>query len=72
MDKFNKVKFLQAQGLMQQSYDYEKLEFQPSLYLKLNSYLTLFIKTTFPLKIFLSTFWERQSIVQLFIGSIYK
>ena len=72
MKKFSKVRYLEGVGLLNRKFDHETLEFQPSLYLSFNSYFALFIRVTWPLKLFVSLFWPREHIFQLIIGNIYK
>ena len=72
MKQFSKVNFLQANGLMQRRYNFETGQFEFSSLLLLNSYITLIVKITLPLKLLVSLFWERQDIAQLYIGNVYK
>lgn len=68
MRKFSKVAFLVSNGLMQRRYNYETNQFEFSGYLLVYSYITLLIQVTFPLKLFVSLFWDRQHVYQLYIG----
>lgn len=68
MRKFSKVAFLQTNGLMHRRYNYETHQFDFSAYLLVNSYVTLLVKVSFPLKLFVSMFWERKDVAQLWIG----
>lgn len=68
MKKFSKIAFLQTNGLMSRKFNYETGQFEFSGYLLVYSYLTLFIKVSFPLKLYVSLFWERQDVAQLWIG----
>lgn len=73
MKQFSKVKYLESVGLLHEKFNFEKLEFEPSFYLLLNSYFALFIRVTWPLKLFVSLFWPRTHVYQLlYIGNIYK
>lgn len=69
---FNKVLFFQRNGLMQRRFNYETNTFDSSLYLHISSYIKLFIKTSVPLKLVVSLFFERTSLIQLWVGNPYK
>lgn len=70
--KFSKVQFLQSNGLMQRLYNYETNEFERSWPLHLKSYFTLLVKVSFPLKLVVSVFYDRDDRAQIFIGNIYN
>ena len=72
MKKFNKIKFLESVGLLDQRFNFERLKFESSLYLRLKSYLILVYQLSFILKFFVSTFFEKEDIVQLWIGSPFN
>ena len=72
MKQFSKVNFLQGNGLMQRRYNFETGQFDFSSFLLFNSYITLLVKITFPLKLLVSLFWERKDVTQLYIGNVYK
>lgn len=69
MKKFDKIQFFEFIGLLDKRLDKESLQFKSSLYLRLKSYLILFYQLSFILKFFVSTFFEREDIIQLWIGS---
>lgn len=72
MKKFNKIKFFESVGLLDQRLNQETLKFESSLYLRLKSYLILFYQLSFTLKFIVSPFFEKQDIVQLWIGSPFN
>ena len=69
MNKFNKVKFLQTNGLLNARFDYETLKFERSWRFRLQSYLVTFFKATMPLKLVASWFFKREDEIQLWIGN---
>ena len=70
--KFSKVKFLQTLGLLSRNVNYESLEFGRSWSLRLICFLHLTSKPLLTLKIFVSCFWPRNHVAQLWIGSIFN
>lgn len=70
--KFNKVQFLQSNGLMQRLYNHETNRFDRNLFLHLKSYFTLAVKVSFPLKLTVSVLYDRADREQLAIGNIYN
>lgn len=59
-------------GLLNSRFDYASLEFKKSIGLRLKSYVKLFLYATLGVKFILSMFFPRESIIQLFIGSLYN
>lgn len=69
---FNKVRFLQRNGLMQRRYNYEIDTFQKSTPLLLHSYIALAVKIWLPMKLTISMLFDRASVAQLFVGNPFK
>lgn len=69
MKKFNKIQFLESVGLLNKRFNFKRLKFECSPYLLLRSYLILLYQLSFILKFFVSTFFKKEDIVQLWIGS---
>lgn len=72
MKKFNKIRFLEFIGLLDKRLNYKSLRFESSAYLRFKSYLILFYQLSFILKFFVSTFFKKDDIVQLAIGSPFN
>lgn len=68
MKKFSKIAFLQRNGLLNRKYNETTRQFEFSCCRLAYSYLTLIAKVTLPLKLFISLFWEREHVYQLWIG----
>lgn len=69
MNQFNKVKFLQTNGLLNARFNYETLQFERSWSLRWRSYLVTFVKATMPLKLVASWFFDQKDEIQLLIGT---
>lgn len=69
MNQFNKVKFLQANGLLNARLNYETLQFERSWSLRWRTYLVTLMKATMPLKLVASLFFEQKDEIQLLIGT---
>src|SRR4051812_32109109 len=70
--QFNKVRLLQILGLLSRKFNYETLEFEPSWSLRLLSLISPISTSLFAFKFFISTFFSRNDIRQLYIGSIFN
>lgn len=70
--QFNKVKLLQILGLLSRKFNYKTLEFERSWSLRLLFYLSLIAKPLLVFDFFISYFFPRTSVVQLYIGSIFN
>ena len=72
MKKFNKIKFLETVGLLDKRFNYKSLKFESSPYLRFKSYVILLYQMSFILKFFVSTFFQKEDIAQLWIGKFRK
>ena len=72
MKKFSKLKFLQSVGLLDAKFNYEKLCFERSRLICFKSKLIFFANLTKLLELFVSPMFEREDLVQLYIGSFYN
>lgn len=66
--KFSKVKFMQQIGLLSSKFNYETHEFENSLSLRLVFSFSLLSKMLFSCPFFVSCFFEKTDVAQLFIG----
>lgn len=69
---FNKVRFLQIQGLLTREFSNGKLDSQSSWSLRFLLYLSLASKLYFALKPTISNFFPRNDIAQLIIGNCFN
>lgn len=67
--KFSKLDLLASCGLLDRKFNYASGEFESSLRYRLWSYLVLIAEVTFLLPLYVSPFFGKQDIIQLWIGS---
>lgn len=65
---FSKLKLFQLLGILDRKLNFETLELEPSLSLRLWCYLALIAKLIFGFKLILSSYWPKNHVAQLFIG----
>ena len=70
MAGFSKVRLFYFVGLLDKRYDFQNNNFENSLLLRLNFYLTILAKVWFTIKFFLSSKFPKTSIIQLYIGKL--
>lgn len=70
MKKFNKLKLLEFVGFLSGRLNRETLQFEKSYYLTFKVYLILLVNASLPLKLYVSTFFERENSIQLWIGKL--
>lgn len=70
--KFSKLKFLQSVGLLDAKFNYDRLCFERCRFMRLKSKLILFANLTKLLELFISPLFEREDLIQLYIGSVYN
>lgn len=68
MKKFNKLKFLSRLGFVDRRFNNETGRFEQSPVDVLKSYLALFLRVTFGLRVIFSVFFDREDSIQLIIG----
>lgn len=70
--KFSKVKLLQIMGFCGATFNTKTLEFETSPSLRFMTFLKIFLKVSMPLRFFASVFFPKQSIYQLYCGSMFN
>ena len=72
MDKYAKLRIFELIGVLPFKFDFNTNEFRKSNYLFAKSCLVWFLMNIIPIKFYLSSFFERENPIQLFIGSIFN
>lgn len=71
-NEFSKLQLMQSVGFLSSKLNPETLRFDRSLRGTLNCLLKIFFKTSVVLKFYLSTLFEREDTIQLYIGSLFN
>ena len=70
MKKFKKLELLEFLGLLNARFNYETLQFEESFKCRFGANLRVFLLITSCFKYYLSKFWPREHLIQLYIGSV--
>ena len=70
MKRFSKIQFLDSVGFLRSRFNDEVGEFERSAYVNFKSNLIMLLKVILLLKIYISTWFKREDLVQLWIGNL--
>lgn len=63
---------MQWLGLLDRRFDYEKLKFEKSVKLRFRAAFLTLLFCSYELKIYVTKFWPREDIKQLYLGFVMK
>ena len=70
MKRFSKIKFLESVGFLRSRFNDETGEFERSVYVNFKSNLIMLLKVIILLRVYISIWFKREDLVQLWIGNL--
>lgn len=67
---FGKIEFLDSVGFLRRRFNAENGQFERSVYMNLKANLIMVLKVIILWKVYISTWFERRDIIQLYIGNL--